>query len=147
MIALPAWQGLLNGQEDTAMNQWYKQLVKPTWTPPARLFGPVWTVLYIGIVITFGTAAYMFAKSQISWLVLLPFMLNIVFNVAFTPLQFKLRNNYLALVDIFLVLLTLVWALLVIFPFAPWISWVNIPYLLWVTFATVLQSSITWLNR
>jgi tryptophan-rich sensory protein len=129
------------------MNQWYKQLAKPTWSPPARLFGPVWTILYIGIFITFGTAAYMFAKSQISWLVLLPFMLNIVFNVAFTPLQFKLRNNYLALVDILLVLLTLVWALLVIFPFAPWISWVNIPYLLWVSFATVLQSSITWLNR
>ncbi|MFO7606283.1 MAG: TspO/MBR family protein, partial [Desulfurivibrionaceae bacterium] len=95
----------------------------------------------------FGTAAYMYAKSQISWLVLLPFMLNIVFNVAFTPLQFKLKNNNLALLDIFLVLLTLVWALLAIFPFAPWISWVNIPYLLWVTFATVLQSSITWLNR
>ncbi|MDP3448222.1 MAG: TspO/MBR family protein, partial [Eubacteriales bacterium] len=90
------------------MNQWYKQLAKPTWSPPARLFGPVWTILYIGIFITFGTAAYMFAKSQISWLVLLPFMLNIVFNVAFTPLQFKLRNNYLALVDILLVLLTLV---------------------------------------
>ncbi|MDW7657127.1 MAG: TspO/MBR family protein [Bacillota bacterium] len=144
---MPAWQGLLNGQEDAAMNQWYKKLAKPTWAPPARLFGPVWTVLYIGIVITFGTAAYMYAKSQISWLVLLPFMLNIVFNVAFTPLQFKLRNNNLALLDIFLVLLTLVWALLAIFPFAPWISWVNIPYLLWVTFATVLQSSITWLNR
>ena len=129
------------------MNQWYKQLTKPSWAPPARLFGPVWTVLYIGIVITFGSAAYMFAESQISWLVLLPFMLNIVFNVAFTPLQFALRNNYLALADIILVLLTLVWALLIILPFAPWISWVNIPYLLWVTFATVLQSSITWLNR
>lgn len=129
------------------MNQWYKQLAKPYWSPPARLFGPVWTVLYIGIVITFGTAAYMFANSQISWLVLLPFMLNIVFNIAFTPLQFKLRNNNLALVDIFLVLLTLIWALISIYPFAPWISWVNIPYLLWVSFATVLQSSITWLNR
>ena len=129
------------------MNQWYEKLIKPSWAPPAWLFGPVWTVLYIGIVITFGTAAYMFVKSQISWLVLLPFMLNIVFNIAFTPLQFKLRNNHLALLDIFLVLLTLVWALLAIFPFAPWISWVNIPYLLWVTFATVLQSSIIWLNR
>lgn len=129
------------------MNQWYKQLAKPSWAPPAKVFGPVWTVLYIGIIITFGAAAYMFAKSQISWLVLLPFVLNIVFNVAFTPLQFTFRNNNLALLDIFLVLLTLIWAMLIIYPFAPWISWVNIPYLLWVTFATVLQSSITWLNR
>jgi len=129
------------------MNQWYKQLVKPAWAPPALLFGPVWTVLYIGILLTFGAAAYMFVQSQIPWLVLLPFILNILFNIAFTPLQFRLRSNILALVDIFLVLLTLIWALLVIYPFAPWISWVNIPYLLWVTFATVLQSSITWLNR
>ena len=129
------------------MNQWYKQLAKPSWAPPAKVFGPVWTVLYIGIVFTFGATAYMFAKSQISWLVLLPFVLNIVFNAAFTPLQFKLRNNNLALLDIFLVLLTLIWALLIIYPFAPWISLANIPYLLWVSFATVLQSSITWLNR
>jgi translocator protein len=129
------------------MNQWYKQLSKPSWAPPARIFGPVWLVLYIGIVVTFGAAAYMFAISQIPWLVLLPFILNIVFNFAFTPLQFKLRNNNLALLDIFLVLLTLIWAMLKIYPFAPWISLVNIPYLLWVAFATVLQSSITWLNR
>ncbi|HBP38133.1 MAG TPA: tryptophan-rich sensory protein [Clostridiales bacterium] len=129
------------------MNQWYRQLAKPAWAPPARVFGPVWLVLYIGIVFTFGAAAYMFAKSQISWFVLLPFFLNIVFNVAFTPLQFKLKNNYLALLDISLVLLTLIWAMIKIYPFAPWISLANIPYLLWVTFATVLQSSITWLNR
>jgi translocator protein len=129
------------------MNQWYKQLAKPSWAPPAQLFGPVWLVLYIGIVVTFGAAAYMFAKSQISWFVLLPFILNIVFNIAFTPLQFKLRNNSLALLDILLVLFTLIWALLSIYSFAPWISLVNIPYLLWVAFATVLQSSITWLNR
>ncbi len=129
------------------MNQWYRQLAKPSWAPPAMVFGPVWMILYIGIIITFAAAAYMFTKSQISWLVLLPFVLNIVFNIAFTPLQFKLRNNNLALLDIFLVLLTLVWALLSIYPLAPWISLVNIPYLLWVTYATVLQSSITWLNR
>jgi benzodiazapine receptor len=129
------------------MNQWYEKLAKPSWAPPSKAFGPVWSVLYIGILFTFGTAVFMFAKSQISWLVFLPFVLNIVFNAAFTPLQFKLRSNFLALLDIFLILLTLVWAMVIIYPFAPWISWTNIPYLLWVAFATVLQSSITWLNR
>ena len=129
------------------MNQWYQQLLKPKWAPPAFLFGPVWTVLYIGILITFGAAIYMFAKSRISWLIILPFFLNILFNLAFTPLQFSLRNNFLAFIDIILVLLTLVWALIKIYPFAPWITFVNIPYLLWVAFATVLQASITWMNR
>jgi translocator protein len=129
------------------MNQWYQQLAKPSWAPPARLFGPVWLVLYLGIVITFGSVIYLFARSQITWVVLLPFVLNIVFNVAFTPLQFRLRNNSLALADIILVLITLIWALIMIYPYAPWVSWVNVPYLLWVTFATALQSSITWLNK
>ena len=129
------------------MNLWYKQLIKPSWSPPAKLFGPVWSVLYIGIIITFGTAGYQFIKAQIPWQVILPFILNIVFNIAFTPLQFKLRNNELALFDIVLILTTLIWALIVIYPFASWITYVNIPYLLWVSFATVLQSSITCLNR
>ena len=129
------------------MNLWYQQLKKPFWAPPGKLFGPVWSILYVGIIITFAAAVYLFAKSQISLLTLLPFILNIMFNLAFTPLQFKLRNNKLALLDILLVLITLIWALLSIYPYAIWISLVNIPYLLWVTFATALQSSITWLNR
>ena len=129
------------------MNQWYAQLAKPAWAPPARAFGPVWTILYIGIAVTYGAAVYLFATAQVTWLVLLPCVLNLVFNAAFTPVQFKLRNNVLALVDIVLVLLTLIWALVRIYPIAPWIAWVNIPYLLWVGFATVLQASITRLNR
>jgi translocator protein len=129
------------------MNSWYEQLLKPSWAPPSFLFGPVWSVLYIGILITFGTAIYLFTKSQISWLVILPFFLNIAFNLAFTPLQFSLRSNALALVDIVLVLGTLIWAMIAIHPSAPWIAFANIPYLLWVAFATVLQTSITWMNR
>ena len=129
------------------MDLWYQQLKKPFWAPPGKLFGPVWSILYVGIIITFATAVYLFAKSQISLLTLLPFILNMMFNLAVTPLQFKLRNNKLALLDILLVLITLIWALFAIYPYAIWISLVNIPYLLWVTFATALQSSITWLNR
>lgn len=129
------------------MSLWYKQLIKPSWAPPPWIFGPVWSILYIGILITFGTVGFMFLNSDIPWQTGLPFGLNLLFNIAFTPLQFGLRNNKLALLDIILVLLTLIWAIVMIFPVAAWISWANIPYLLWVSFATVLQISITWLNR
>jgi tryptophan-rich sensory protein len=76
-----------------------------------------------------------------------PFGLNLLFNLAFTPIQFGLRNNLLAAVDIVLVLATLIWALLAIRPHARWVALVNLPYLAWVMFATALQLSITWLNR
>ena len=125
---------------------WYQQLVKPTWAPPSSVFGPVWTVLYAIIAVSFGYVAYLFFKKQISFLIFLPFVLNIIFNLAFTPLQFGLQNNLLAAIDILLVLGTLVWALLAIHPQVAWVAYANIPYLVWVSFATVLQLTITYLN-
>ena len=126
---------------------WYQQLVKPAWAPPAYLFGPVWTFLYVIIAVTFGTVFVKAFGGKIPWMVALPFALNLVFNLAFSPIQFKLQNNLLASVDIILILATLIWALAAIFPYARWITFANVPYLLWVTFATVLQLTITYLNK
>jgi len=125
---------------------WYRQLVKPKWAPPAWLFGPVWTVLYIIIAITFGMVFYNYFAGKIPLIIALPFALNLIFNFAFSPIQFKLQNNVLAAADILLVLGTLVWSLIAIFPYMPIIAYANIPYLLWVSFATVLQLTITYLN-
>jgi tryptophan-rich sensory protein len=130
-------------------SDWYVQLIKPSWSPPSWLFGPVWTVLYIVIALSFGRVFWLAAKKEISWIVALPFALNLIFNFAFTPLQFGLRNNLLAAIDILLVLGTLVWALSAVWHAAPgirWVAYANIPYLLWVAFATCLQLTITYLN-
>ena len=126
---------------------WYSQLIKPSWAPPSYLFGPVWTVLYILITISFGRVFLLVARKSIPLMVALPFALNIVFNLAFTPLQFGLKSNILAAIDILLVLGTLIWAMIAIYPHIRWITYIQIPYLLWVSFATVLQLTITFLNR
>lgn len=126
---------------------WYQQLIKPSWAPPAWLFGPVWTFLYILIIISFGNVFLLAWKKQITFFIALPFILNLVFNIAFTPLQFGLQNNLLAAIDILLVLGTLIWGMIVIYPHAPWIMYMQIPYAVWVSFATVLQLTITFLNR
>ncbi len=126
---------------------WYSQLIKPSWSPPAWLFGPVWTVLYVLIVISFGKVFLRAWKKEIAFIAVLPFVLNLIFNFAFTPLQFGLKNNLLAAIDILLALSTLVWAMAAIYPRARWIAYMQIPYLLWVSFATVLQLTITYLNR
>jgi tryptophan-rich sensory protein len=129
---------------------WYSQLIKPFWAPPSWLFGPVWSVLYAIIAISFGAVFYKAFTGKLPWMITLPFVLNLLFNFAFTPIQFGLRNNLLSSVDILLVVATLVWALVALWYAAPelrWIVYVNIPYLLWGMFATCLQLSITYLNR
>lgn len=125
---------------------WYQQLIKPTWAPPSWIFGPVWTVLYVVIATSFGYAGYLFAKGRISFMVLLPFILNLIFNLAFTPIQFGLKNNLLSVIDILFVLGTLVWLMWAIWPHVRWVALANIPYLLWVIFATILQITITLKN-
>jgi len=126
---------------------WYSQLIKPTWAPPSWLFGPVWSVLYILIAISFGAVFYKFFNKQLSFAVVLPFILNLIFNFSFTYFQFGLKSNILAAIDIILILATLVWALIVIYPYIKWVALINIPYLLWVMFATFLQFTVTYLNR
>jgi benzodiazapine receptor len=124
----------------------YQNWIRPSFAPPSWVFGPVWTVLYILIAISFGYVIKLFVDGKISFWILLPFILNLVFNFLFTPLQFRLGNLLLASIDIIFVLGTLVWAMVSIYPIAPWVTYINIPYLVWVSFATVLQISIYFLN-
>ena len=132
---------------NTNTTNWYSYLLKPTWAPPSWIFGPVWSFLYIIIFISFGNVFYKVFNKQLPLVVVLPFVLNIIFNISFTYFQFGLKSNILAAIDISLVLVTLVWALISIYPYIKWVALVNIPYLLWVMFATVLQFTVTYINR
>jgi tryptophan-rich sensory protein len=104
-------------------------------------------MLYLLIVISFFRVFQLAYQKKIALIIILPFVLNLIFNFAFTPLQFALKNNYLAAIDIVLVLITLVWLMIAIYPHQRWVALIQLPYLLWVSFATVLQLTITYLNR
>ena len=128
-------------------SQEYVQFIKPDWAPPSWIFGPVWSVLYLLIAIGYGKVFLMLYHKQIPFIVALPFILNLIFNLSFTYFQFKLQNNFLAAIDIILVLGTRMWAMIAIYPYLRWASLIHTAYLLWVSFATVLQLTITCLNR
>lgn len=126
---------------------WYENLVKPSWAPPSWLFGTVWPFLYLIITVSFFAVFYKATSKQIPVAVVIPFALNLLFNFSFSPIQFGLRNNFLASINITLVVVTLIWAFVAIWPHMRWVVYANIPYLLWGLFATALQFSITYLNR
>jgi translocator protein len=128
-------------------SNWYSTIIRPSWAPPSFVFGPVWSVLYTLIAISYGYVFYKVYTKELPPIVALPFVLNLFFNFLFSYFQFTLKNNLLASIDIILILGTLIWAIVAIYPYFKWVSFINIPYLLWVSFATVLQITITFLNK
>lgn len=125
---------------------WYDSLAKPDWTPEPSTIGTVWQVLYPIIFVTFGFVLVQFLRKKIPAKILVPFAVNLVANLIFTPIQFGLRNLPLAAVDILVVWVTIPWIMVAVWKHARWVSLSQIPYFVWVSIATVLQLSITVLN-
>jgi len=126
---------------------WYETLAKPSWAPPASLFGTVWSILYPIILVAYGFVIVQALRGEMPRSVLWPVLINLAANIAFTPIQFGLRNLVLAELDIIIVLVTIVWSMIAIWPHARLAAIALVPYLVWVGIATVLQTSITLLNR
>ncbi|MBN2405863.1 MAG: tryptophan-rich sensory protein [Coriobacteriia bacterium] len=126
---------------------WYETLAKPSWAPQASVFGIVWSILYPIIFIAYGYVIFRVIRGEYPTALLAPVLLNLAANVAFTPIQFGLRNLWVAEVDIVIVLATIVWSMIAIWPHSKIATAALTPYLVWVAIATALQSSITWLNR
>jgi len=126
---------------------WYNGLAKPSWTPAPATIGLIWQILYPIIFVTFGFVFIRTFRGKVSWIVALPFVINLVANLIFTPIQFGLRNLPLAAIDILVVWGTIIWLIVAIWPHYRWVSLAQIPYFVWVSLAMVLQLSITWNNR
>ncbi|MCF7962968.1 MAG: tryptophan-rich sensory protein [Pirellula sp.] len=126
--------------------EWYNSLAKPSWTPAPATIGMIWQILYPVILISFGFVFVQAFRAKISWIIALPFAINLVANLIFTPIQFGLRNLPLAAVDILIVWATIIWCMIAIWQHNKWVSLAQVPYFIWVSLATVLQMSITWMN-
>jgi len=126
---------------------WYNHLGKPSWTPAPGTIGLIWQVLYVIILLSFGFVFYKAFRGGIPWVVALPFIINLLANILFMPIFAGLRNLPLAAADILIVLATIIWMMLVVWPSYWWIALAQLPYLVWVSIATVLQLIITVRNR
>ena len=126
--------------------EWYNSLEKPSWTPEPSTIGTIWQVLYPIIIVSFGFVFLQVARRKLPLMVGVPFAINLVANLVFTPIQFGLRNLPLAALDILIVWGTILWMMASIWKHIRWVAVAQMPYFVWVSIATVLQLSITWWN-
>lgn len=147
-IALPLVVGGLSGYATSGgVSTWYPTLVKPPFNPPAWIFGPVWTLLYI----TMGVAAFLVWRQGLAAegvrLALAVFIIQLALNGLWSILFFGLQAPGWALVEIILLWLAIAATLVLFWRVVPAAGLLLIPYLAWVSFATVLNASLWWLNR
>jgi translocator protein len=133
---------LIGGLAATDTGQEYAALDRPAWAPPAWLFGPVWTVLYVTIAVS-GWLAW--RRAGLSW-VLAPYIVQLVLNAAWTPLFFGMSAYGLAAIEIILLWLAIGATVLAFGRVHAGAAWLLVPYWLWVTFAAALNVAIWWAN-
>jgi tryptophan-rich sensory protein len=130
----------------TGSPEFYRALVRPEWAPPASVFGPVWSVLYLLMAI----AAWLVWKER-GWggarVALSLFLAQLVGNAIWTWLFFGLRNGALAFGEILVLWILIVATLMAFWRVRPLAGLLFIPYLAWVTFASALTFTIWQNNR
>ncbi len=122
---------------------WYANLTKPTFNPPNYLFGPVWSALYI----LMAESMWMVWKSNQSKLIKTFFVLMLICNALWSPVFFKYHQIGWALVVLAFYLITLGAWVRCLYQENKTAAYLQSPHLLWVSFATILNASIYFLNR
>lgn len=145
IIGLVCLLALLGGLA-TPLGPWYYGLVQPSWKAPDYLFGPAWTII-------FGLAAYAAIKawgaSQTASdrkRIALIFGINGLLNLSWSLLFFALQRPDWALMEVGLLWLSIVAMMLAVRPLAPIAAQALIPYLVWVTYAAILNAAVVSLN-
>jgi len=147
-VALPLAVGGLSGFATAGgVSTWYPTLVKPSFNPPAWVFGPVWTVLYIMM----GVAAFLVWRRGLDAegvrIALTIFAVQLALNGIWSVLFFGMHAPGWALVEIILLWVAIGITTLLFWRVVPSAGALLLPYWMWVSFATVLNASLWWLNR
>ena len=128
-----------------AIPVWYASLNQPSFNPPNWLFGPVWTTLYILMGISFFLV-WQLPPGESKNKVIKIYFIQLALNFAWSFLFFYFKNIGLALVEILLLWITIMVMLIRTHRIKPLASYINIPYILWVSFATALNAAYYFLN-
>lgn len=145
-IGLPLAVGAVSGiATASGLGEWYMGLEKPSFNPPNSVFGPVWTILYL----LMGISLFLVWRApagEARRRALLIFAVQLALNFAWSFLFFHFRQVGAALVDIALIWVAVLLMILAFRKVRPVAGYLQIPYLLWVSFATALNAALWRLN-
>lgn len=146
-IAIPLVSGSLSGLAIADhISSWYSTLNKPSFNPPNYLFGPVWSVLYI----LMGIGLYLILqtpKSAMRTKSIMLFAVQLILNLSWSFIFFNAQSPFAALIIIGILWIAILMMMIYFHTLSPIASYLQIPYLLWVSFATVLNAAIWILNK
>ncbi|MCH7398836.1 tryptophan-rich sensory protein [Belliella sp. DSM 107340] len=128
----------------SSVGSWYQTLEKPPFNPPSWVFGPAWTTLYV----LMGISLYLIWTSNhpLKRTALKLFGIQLFLNALWSPAFFGLESPILGLIVIIPLWGAILVCIKIFYPIHKWASFLLIPYILWVSFATVLNASIWYLN-
>ena len=149
----PAWAAAVAailvamlGAAATDLGPWYQGLRQPSWKPPDVLFGPAWTLIYalwaLAAVLAWKGAESQTSRRRIVW----AFAVNGSLNVLWSLLFFRAQRPDWALIEVVVFWLSIVALIFLVTPHSRAAGWLLIPYLLWVSFAGVLNYAVVQLN-
>jgi tryptophan-rich sensory protein len=142
-LSIGAIAGIFTAQ---AIPEWYATLNQPSFNPPNWVFGPVWTTLYIIMGISFFLIWKLEAGKQRNQAIVI-FLVQLLLNFGWSFFFFYFQMIGVALIEIVLLWSTIVLMLTRFYKLKPLAAYLNIPYLMWVTFATMLNAAYFFLNR
>ncbi len=124
---------------------WYPRLVKPSWTPPDWVFGPVWSGLYVMIAVS-GWLVFRVKHSHYRTLALIVYGSQLALNFIWSFLFFSLCSPFLGLIDIVLLWILIMMTIITFWRLSPIAAYLLVPYFFWVTYAVALNFEIWLLN-
>jgi tryptophan-rich sensory protein len=141
-LSVGAVAGMFTSQ---AVPTWYASLNRPSFSPPNWVFGPVWTTLYLLLGISFFLI-WKENPSQKRNLAIKVFAVQMLLNFAWSFIFFYFNMIGIALIEIILLWISIAVMIFLFYKIKPLAAYLNIPYLLWVSFATILNSGYYFLN-
>lgn len=142
-IIIPFFASFIGGLfTASSVSSWYLELAKPFFNPPSWIFGPVWTILYL----LMGISLYLIWTSKYSKKAFVIFGIQLFLNALWSILFFGLKNPLLAFIEIIFLWISILLTIIIFYKISKKAAYLLVPYILWVTFAAILNLSIYLLN-